>query len=98
MAITTDTTRYLDVANNDVVAVSGTSAQSIAFAGPEIQLVSTTDCWLKFGTNPTAVANTDGNQYFPAGAIWTIQWKAGDKVAVIQNAAGGYLVCTSVEM
>lgn len=91
-----DNTRKLDVTNNDVVAVSGTSAQSIAFAGPEVQLVATVNCWLKFGTNPTAVAGTDANQYFPANTIWTIKWVPGDKVAVIQDSASGFITVTQV--
>ena len=91
-----DNTRRLDVAGNDVVAVSGTSAQSAAFASSEIQIVATTNCWLKFGTNPTAVANTDANQYLPANTIWTIKWTPGDKVAAIQDSVAGYIVVTAV--
>lgn len=91
-----DNTRKLDLAGNDVVAISGTSAQSTAMPTGEIQLVSTTNCWIKFGTNPTAVANTDTNQYLPANVIWTIKWQPGDKVAVIQDSAAGYLTVTPV--
>lgn len=91
-----DNTRKLNVAGNDVVAVSGTSAQSAALDTAEIQLVSTTNCWLKFGTNPTAVASTDANQYLPANVIWTIKWVPGDKVGVIQDSASGYLTVTPV--
>lgn len=91
-----DNTRKIDVASNDVVAVSGASAQSAAIATREVMLVSTTNCWLKFGTNPTAVANTDANQYLPANVVWTIKWQPADKVAVIQDSAAGYLVVTPV--
>lgn len=59
-------------------------------------LVSTTDCWIAISTNPTAVANTDANQFLPANVVWTIKWTPGDKVAVIQNVAGGYLTVTGV--
>ncbi len=59
-------------------------------------LVSTTDCWIAISTNPTAVASTDGNQFLPANVVWTIKWTPGDKVAVIQNVAGGFLTVTGV--
>lgn len=91
-----DNTRKLNVAGNDVVAVSGTSAQSAALDTAEIQLVSTTNCWLKFGTNPTAVASTDANQYLPANLIFVIKWAPGEKVAVIQDTTAGYLTVTPV--
>ena len=94
--MSSDNTRSLNVASNDVVAVSGTSAQSAAMTTYEIMLVSTTNCWLKFGTNPTAVASTDANQYLPANALVTIKWIPGDKVAVIQDTAAGYLTVTPV--
>ena len=91
-----DNTRKLNVAASDVVAVSGASAQSIAFGDGELMLVSTTNCWLKFGTNPTAVATTDGNQYLPSNTIITIKWTPGDKVAVIQDSGAGSLIVTPV--
>lgn len=91
-----DNTRFINVAGNDVVAVAGASAQSTAMHTREIMLVSTTNCWISFGTNPTAVANTDANQYLPANVVWTIKWQPGDEVAVIQDSAGGYLVVTPV--
>ncbi len=94
--MSSDNTRKLDVAGNDVVAVSGASAQSAAIYTREVQIVSTTNCWLKFGTNPTAVASTDANQYLPANVVLTIKWQPGEKVAVIQDAAAGYLVVTPV--
>lgn len=94
--MSSDNTRKLDLASNDVVAVSGTSAQSAAMQTNEIMLVATTACWIKFGTNPTAVANTDANLYLPAGIFYTIKWVPGQKVAVIQDSAAGYLVVTPV--
>lgn len=89
-------TRRIAVASNDVVAVGAASAQSAVMGVQEIMLVSTTNCWLAFGTNPTAVANTDANQYLPANLVWTINWIPGDKVAVIQDTGAGYLVVTPV--
>lgn len=94
--MSSDNTRRINVAGNDVVAISGTSAASAAFATSEIQIVSTTNCWLSFGTAPTAVASTDANQYLPANTIWTIKWTPGEKVAVIQDTAAGYLTATPV--
>lgn len=94
--MTRESTRRIAISTNDVVAVSGTSAQSAAFPGPEVMLVSTTDCWIAFGTSPTAVVGTDANQFLPANVVWTIKWTPGDKVGVIQNVASGFLTVTNV--
>jgi hypothetical protein len=59
-------------------------------------LVSTTNCWLKFGLAPTAVATTSGNQYLPANTMITIKWIPNDKVAVIQDSGAGSLIITPV--
>lgn len=86
----------LNIAGNDVVAVSGTSAQSAAFGDKKLMVVSTTACWIKTGTNPTAVADTDANQYLPANVPVFIANTPGDKIAVIQESAAGHLVVTPV--
>lgn len=91
-----DSTRKLHVASNDVVAVGAASALSNAMVTNEIMLVSTTNCWLAFGLAPTAVASTDASQYLPANIMITIKWNPNDKVAVIQDAAGGFLTVTPV--
>lgn len=77
-------------AAGQVVAVSGTSAQSAAIAAAAVTLTSTTDCWITAGSNPTATAGA-GSDFLPAGVKWTIPWLSGQKLAVIENASSGNL-------
>lgn len=54
-----------------------------------IRLISTTNCWVVFGANPTATSTT--GMYLPALSpeyFWVVR---GEKVAVIQDTAGGTL-------
>lgn len=78
------------------VAVSGSSTQSSAFqaATTVVRVYSTTDCFLKFGTNPTAVANT--SIFLPAGVIdyLGVPQNQSYKVAVLQSTASGTLYVT----
>jgi hypothetical protein len=76
------------------VAVSGSSAQSGAITAAVVRLVSSTDCHVKFGSNPTAVA--DGTSLFlPAGVPEYFQFGSGDKIAVIQDSTSGNLFITA---
>jgi len=75
------------------VSVSGTSAQSAAISGGSgpyelIRLVSTTNCHVEFGTNPTATTNS---AYLPAGVVEYFKVNTGEKVAAIQNSSSGTL-------
>lgn len=72
------------------VAITGTSAQSSSVTGSNKQmryarLFADADCFVLWGTNPTAVDFTDS---MPLGAEnpEVIGIKAGDKVAVITRA------------
>jgi hypothetical protein len=56
-----------------------------------IRLASTADCWVSFGTNPTAVVAGVASILLPAGVPEYFWVYPGEKVAVIQNAAGGSL-------
>lgn len=78
---------------SDYVSVTSTSAQSAAFGNNthDIRLVSTTDCHINIGNNPTAAA-TDNNGYLlPAGVVEYFHVTPGQKVAVIRNSADGTL-------
>lgn len=82
----------LDFANAQVVAVSTSSAQSAVFATQAVVRVSTTTaCWIKVGTNPTAVANTAGNIQLPASDVVDLIVPAGERIAVIRVSADGHL-------
>lgn len=77
------------------IAVSGTSAASAAFNAntKEIQLVSSTACWVRI--DPTSIAAVAGAApafYVPANTLMPrMTAKPGYILNVIQAAAGGYL-------
>lgn len=80
---------------SQAVSVSGSSAQSSALtSGASImRLVSTTDCYVAFGTNPTA---TTSSLFLPANVpeyfgIPSSNQNETWKVAVIQSTASGTL-------
>lgn len=74
------------------VTITGTSAQSAAFAASTkyIRLVSTTACWIQFGANPTATTTTP-SILLAANVPEFFGVTPGQKVAGIQDAAGGKL-------
>lgn len=75
------------------VTVSGTSAAvTNAFAATtgDIRVVSTTNCWIAIGASPTATTGA-GSSYLPAGAIEYFHVTGGQKIAAIQDSAGGTL-------
>ena len=57
-----------------------------------VRIVSTTNCWIKFGVAPVAVVGgTGGSTYLPANApeyFWVVP---GEQVAVIQDTVAGVL-------
>ena len=83
--------------DSQVVTISGTSAQSAATDGATraVRLHATTDMFVVFGSNPTAVA--DGTHMFlPAGQTETFRVEGGAKIAGIQDSAGGSLYITEM--
>lgn len=78
------------------VTISGTSAQSAAIgtAGGSnvlVRVVATTACRILEGSNPTAVATST---LLPAGVVEYLEVTAGNKIAGIQESAGGKLNIT----
>jgi len=56
-----------------------------------VRLVATSDCWVSFGSNPTAVSGGAASILLPAGVpeyFWVLP---GERIAVIQNSAAGSL-------
>ncbi len=78
---------------SDYITVSGTSAQSAAFGSStsEVRVVSTTNCHISFGASPTAAATDNNGIYLPAGVVEYFHVTPGQKLAVIQDSAGGTL-------
>lgn len=77
------------------LAYTGTTAQSAAVGANTqlLRLVATSNCHVLVGSNPTAVA--DGTcLYLPLGIPQYVGCTPGDKVAAIQDSAGGNLFIT----
>ena len=73
------------------VSFTGTSAQSSAVDCTMIGLFATQDCWIVFGSNPTAASNNGSCRFLPGGIQFHFRIKDGDKIAVIQDSASGDL-------
>lgn len=75
------------------VSYTGTAAQSsaLSLATTIIQLYATTDCWVKFGSNPTAVANDGTSLFLPGGMILYYGITPGNKLSVIRDSTSGDL-------
>lgn len=74
----------------------GASTQTTALVEDQIyRMAATGNCWVKFGSNPTAVAAAADNHYMAAGDSLFVQLTGlgtAPKIAVIQDAAStGYL-------
>lgn len=78
------------------VSFTGTAASSNAVKANTrvVVLYATEDCWVKFGTAPTAVANDGSSIFIPAANYRPFVVGASDKVSVIQDSAGGDLHIT----
>jgi FtsP/CotA-like multicopper oxidase with cupredoxin domain len=78
---------------SDYVTVSGTSAQTAACPANtyEVRVVSTTNCHIKIGDDPTAAATDNNGIYLPSGVVEYFHVTPGQRVAVIQDSAGGTL-------
>jgi hypothetical protein len=70
------------------VSISGTSAQSAAINSGRVVIYSNVDCWMRQGSNPTALSNgTD--QFIPANTLLRIvDIESGNKLAFIAGSAG----------
>lgn len=78
------------------VAIGAATAQSSAFgsATRAVTLHATSACFVAFGSNPTAVADT--THFLAAGERASFMVDGGDKVAVIQSSASGSLYVTEL--
>jgi hypothetical protein len=73
------------------VSFTGTAGSSNAFAAQvkSVVVYATEDCWVKFGANPTAVADDGSSVFVPASNYRPFIVNAGDKLSAIQDSAGG---------
>jgi len=77
------------------VAYTGTAGTTAALTSEatSLRIMSTTDCFIEVGTNPTAVANT--GMYLPAFVPEYVHVKEGAmKVSAIRVSADGNLYVT----
>jgi hypothetical protein len=72
------------------LAVGSSSVQSTSMGETTglVRLSASTDCYIAFGTNPTA---TNASLYLPAGMVEYIGINPGEKIAVLQVSAAGFL-------
>ena len=75
------------------VTIGAASAQSATFSDSTtiIRIFTTTDCYIKVATNPTA---TTSDMFIAGGIIEYFGIEKGHKIAVIQDASGGTLHIT----
>lgn len=96
MGRTLDSTLRQGASQN--ITVAGTSAAVTNPFGAnifDIRVVSTTNCWIKIDGTPTATTGA-GSSYLPAGVVEYFHVNPGQKIAAIQDAAGG--TCNVTEM
>lgn len=81
---------------SQAVSISSTSAQSAVIPSTFCVVYATTDCWMRKGSNPTALSNgTD--QFLPANALLRLDGFAPggtDKIAFITSSATGTVYIT----
>lgn len=78
------------------VTTSGTSAASSNGFGSStffVRVVCTEDCHIVFGASPTA---TTSDLFLPANTVEYFTVTSGQKIAAIQNSAGGSLYVTEM--
>jgi hypothetical protein len=92
----TSTFTRRSIGAGQTVAVGAASAQSATFPDltQAVRCVSTVDCWIEIGANPTAVATT--SFYLPAGSVEYFSASYTDKIAVIQASGTGSLYVRAV--
>ena len=77
-------------------SVTASSQQLTLTIGVRYAVVSTTACWIKLGTNPTAVASQAESIYLPADTLMSVIGRdETSKLAVIRASADGGL-CAAV--
>ena len=80
--------KVLNGGESAAVSISASSAQSAALLTNRVVIYSTVACWIRQGSNPTALSNgTD--QYIPAETMMRLtDITPGNKIAFIAGSAG----------
>lgn len=91
MFVSTSVTDYTTGACDSRTVTVGSAQAQAMVAGEKYRIVSTTNCWIKFGSNPTASA-ADGNIYLPANVpLYVVASGVNLVCAVIRDTADGTL-------
>lgn len=92
MPVSQESAHLYSGGQSQVVTISGTSAQSSAITGSKtLYLCATADCFIRQGSNPTALSNgTD--QFLPSYTPMRYAgFVSGNKVAVIGSSGSLYI-------
>jgi hypothetical protein len=90
------------IVSAETIATSTTSAQSAVVAETAqravvtVRLVADPACWIEVGVNPTAVADSAGAVYLPAGVVEYIDVPPGQRIAAILDTGTGFLNLATV--
>lgn len=76
-----------------VGAASAATSNAFGSGIHKLRIVSTTACHFVLGASPTA---TTSDPYLPADTVEYITVSQGEKIAFIQNSAGGTAYATEV--
>lgn len=75
------------------ISISGTSAQSAAIPSDNVLVYATTDCFVRQGSNPTALS--DGtDQFVPAFSLFRLSIRRGSHLAFISTGGTGLVYLT----
>lgn len=77
------------------VFTTTTQVQPFTQNTQHVRLAATSNCWVSFGSNPTANMNSN-SVYLPANSPEYFYIVAGDRLAVIQDTAAGTLNITEL--
>ena len=81
---------------SQAITTGAASVQAADFASGVtiLRVFATQDCWIAFGTSPTAVVEGSSSMFLPAGIVEYFERKELEKIAVIQASTAGKLYIT----
>jgi hypothetical protein len=78
------------LSDHNTVTIASQQLATTMVLGVQYMFTSTVACWINLGSNPTAVADTDGNHYIAAATPTPLCADGlATKVAVIRDSVDG---------
>ena len=71
------------------LTLSTSSSQTSEVGSSTVDIISDTDCFIEFGSDPTAVV--DSSYYLAAGATYRLAIQSESKIAAITSSGSGSL-------